>query len=43
MNKMAPSTEIRAFALWLVNNVPLGRLGPRVLAFALNAKYRRIK
>lgn len=35
---------MKSIAMWLVWNVPLGRLAPHVLAFALGAKnYRRGK
>lgn len=34
---------MRRFAMWLVWNVPLGRLAPHVMAFALGTKnYKKI-
>jgi hypothetical protein len=33
----------RRFAMWLVFNVPLGRLAPWVMGYALNARPRRIR
>ena len=29
---------MRRFAIWLVDNVPMGRLAPYVLGYALNSK-----
>lgn len=34
---------VRRIAMWAVFNVPLGRLAPHVMGFALGAKYDRIK
>lgn len=29
---------MRRFAMWLIDNVPMGRLSPHVLGYALNSK-----